>query len=127
MLGVVANRFTWSGCPNDIDYSIDVSFNGEEYLSSAAKIYYDNHTSIEIGCLLVDPSSVVLLTGDITRQYAGDIWYDCIRQRPPSRHSQACRATILIGLQQCPWASTQPAGVFDTETITYLCDYQAAY
>lgn len=132
MLDVVANHFAWTGPPNETYWQNYKPFNGKQYFHPPAAIDYDhNQTSVETGWLVVDPTPVVLPDVNTTRQDVRDLYYAWIADLVANYTVDGLRVDTVKHVEQSFWpgfnkaAGTYAVGeVFETENLTYLCDYQ---
>ncbi|MBA7489867.1 hypothetical protein ES702_00401 [subsurface metagenome] len=132
MLDVVANHFAWTGPPNETYWTDYKPFNGEQYFHPPAVIdYTDNQTSVETGWLVVDPTPVVLPDVNTTRQDVRDLYYAWIADLVANYSVDGLRVDTVKHVEQSFWPGFNKAAgiyavgeVFETQNLTYLCDYQ---
>lgn len=134
MLDVVANHFAWTGPANTTDYSTYIPFNDEKYFHPVLAPDYGpppNQTSIEIGWLVSEPSPVVLPDVNTTREDVRELYYAWIEALVANYSADGIRIDTVKHVEQSFWPEfNKRAGVyavgevFETENVTYLCDYQ---
>lgn len=131
MLDVVANHFAWTGPPNETYWTAYKPFDAEDYFHPPMPINYDNQTSIETGWLVVDPTPVVLPDINTTRDDVVSLYQSWIADLVANYSADGLRVDTVKHVQQSFWPGFNNASgvynvgeVFNTDNITYLCDYQ---
>lgn len=131
MLDVVANHFAWTGPPNETYWADYKPFDSEMYFHPPEPINYDNQTSIETGWLVVDPTPVVLPDVNTSREDVQSLYQSWIADLVANYSVDGLRVDTVKHVQQSFWPGFNNASgvynvgeVFNTDNITYLCDYQ---
>lgn len=132
MLDVVANHFAWTGPPNETYWTNYKPFDAQYYFHPPMAIDYNhNQTSVETGWLVVDPTPVVLPDVNTTRPDVRALYYAWIADMVRNYSVDGLRVDTVKHVEQSFWpgfndaAGTYAVGeVFETENLTYLCDYQ---